>query len=217
MSKRVIINVISRFSGTFMCLGLFVLIGLGFLNNQLSFDIPASSKVRDAAGFTEPFEEAEKLDLRSAVKEVASTYVSAVPVASYYAPYAYSGGSSSSYGGFHISNPTPVGDPSVDAGYGVMRYNGTFLYGHSSLAFSPLKSLYVGSTFTVTMDGETATYVVRRREVFDKSTLDGSSSLRWSIYRANFRGSKYSLSLMTCGNGSNDDSNYRLVLFADRV
>lgn len=118
---------------------------------------------------------------------------------------------------FKITNPARVSDPSVDAGRGVKRYGAKFLYGHSSLAFNRLKTLYEGDRFLVEMDGETVTYEVSRRVVLAKSTLDASSSLRSAIYGAAYRGQSYDLSLMTCGDGTNDDDSYRLILFVNRV
>lgn len=231
MSKRVIFAKISelfakieKFSAPLGLVMFFALAGLTFLNNQLNFDIPASRKVRDAAGFATPFAEVEKISLRSGTKDLATSYTSAVPTAGYYAPASYSSFATAFTGGFHIAEPTPVANPAVDAGYGIMRYTGyggRFLYGHSSLAFSPLKGLYPGSTFTATIDGVTATYRVSQRYVFNKATeLDGvgNNARRTRIYSARDEaGTRHALALMTCGNGANNDSNYRLVLFADRV
>ena len=212
---------IAKISGGLCAIMIFALAGLTFLHNQLNFDIPASNKVRDAAGFAHAFEETEKLDLREISADIATNFTPYVPVT-----YSYYGGSSSSQSSsFHIAEPTPVSDPSVDAGYGVMRYVGPygshFLYAHSTRAFSPIKWLYVGSTFTATIDGATATYRVSGRYVFNKSSeLNGSAnnSRRTRIYASkDENGTPHSLSLMTCGNGSNDDPNYRLVLFADQI
>lgn len=232
MSKRVIFGKISHFIDRLatwhkpLCMVMiFALAGLTFLNTQLNFDIPSAAKVRDAAGFTEPFSEIKKLDIREIKGELASTYASSVPTAGYYyAPVARTGAVSAPAAVFHIAEPTPVADPSVDAGYGVMRYTGyggRFLYAHSSLAFSPIKSLYLGSTFTATIDGVTATYRVSARYVFNKAAdLDGAANnaRRTRIYSARDEsGTRHALALMTCGNGANNDSNFRLVLFADRV
>lgn len=214
---------LANFSGPLGLVLVFALAGLTFLNNQLNFDIPASTRVRDAANLTGGFETIEKLDLR----ELSEKTISSVPVTSSgysynfaYAAPSYATSYASAPAGFYIGEPTKVSSPAVDAGYGIMRYmsyGGRFLYAHSSLAFSPLKSLYPGDTFTATIDGVTSTYVVRLREVYAKSTLDGNSALRSAIYSASYRGNSYSLALMTCGNGGNDDSSYRLILFADRV
>lgn len=219
MRKGVIFRFLQRYPSLFCSLALFGFFALAGLNQQLNLNLPTDAKVRDEANFSTVFASAEKLDIREGAKEIATNFTSRVPVTSYSRAVSAAQPTAQS-AGFSIANPTPVYNPAVDAGYGVMRYmnyGGNFLYGHSSLAFASLKSLYVGNTFTVTMDGQTATYVVRRREVFQKSALDGNSSLRASIYGASYRGANYSLALMTCGNGANDDSNYRLVLFADRI
>jgi len=215
---------LASFHGPLGLVLIFALAGLTFLNHQLSFDIPAARRVRDAFDAASPFSEVTKLEPHSGAKPLATTYTSPVPTAGYYAPASRTGLTSAPATGFHISEPTPVPDPSEDARYGIMRYTGyggRFLYAHSSLAFSPLKSLYVGSTFTATIDGVTATYRVSQRYVFHKATeLDGPSnnSRRTRIYSARDESNtRHSLALMTCGNGSNDDGNYRLVLFADHI
>ena len=117
---------------------------------------------------------------------------------------------------FRITNPTPVSDPSVDAGYGVMRYKSKFLYAHSTRAFSPLKGLWEGSEIIVEMDGVVSRYTIKKRVVEEKAVLDSNSGLRAAIYSAAYRGSQYDLVLMTCGNGANDDPNMRLILFATK-
>ncbi len=233
MSKGVISNFIERYSKALSSVLVFALTGLVFLSNQLNFDIPSSTKVRDAAGFIEPLTKVEKLETRELKTEILSNYVSSVPSAGYrYTPTTtYVARAAASTSGFHISEPSVVSNPNVDAGYGIMRYidssrgyNGNFLYAHSSLGFAPIKSLGVGSTFTATINGVTATYRVSARYVFNKAqqlTGGGENNKRRDrMYRGkdyDAGGVQHSLALMTCGNGYNDDSNYRLVLFADRV
>lgn len=116
-----------------------------------------------------------------------------------------------------ISDPEKVPSPSVNAGLSVKKYGNDFLYAHSHLAFSTLKTYSVGDEFAVETNGEKRTYQISRRETFSKSTLDENSGLRSAIYSANFRGNSYDLALMTCGNGENDDPNSRLVFFATQV
>lgn len=232
MKKGFISNFIGRCPKALASVLVFMLAGVSFMNTQLNFDIPASTKVRDAAGFVTPFAEIEKMDVREIKTEIATNYVSSVPSAGYrYAPAAYTASASAPASSFHISEPSVVNNPNVDAGYGVMRYidtsfgyRGNFLYAHSNLAFSPIKSLGVGDYFTATIDGATATYRVSARYVYNKAgKLSGNGDnnrRRDQIYRAkdfDAGGVQHSLSLMTCGNGYNDDSNFRLVLFADRV
>ena len=216
----------SKFSAPLCSAMIFALFGLTFLNNRLNFDIPSATKVRDAANLgATSLGALEKLDVRNITeKDLASvpktSYVS-YSAPSYYYTYSTSASSApAASNGFYISEPTRVTNPAVDAGYGIMRYmnyGGRFLYAHSSLAFSPLKVLNPGDTFTATIDGITSTYVVRRREVFKKSDLDSNAALRVALYSSSYRGSNYSLTLMTCGNGGNDDSSYRLLIFADQA
>ncbi len=202
MSKEVIFSKIKRFA-----MPLFSVMFLSFLSilvpfTEYTLSAPAS-EIRDTATFVNKLTELEPIELR---KEVSIDNLATSRTSGYH---------HNSY--FTIVNPEKVSTPAVDAGYGVKRYLKKFLYGHSSLAFSPLKNLYNGNRFVVTMDGETAAYEVVVREVFSRSYLDSNSALRKAIYNANYRGESYDLSLMTCGNGSNDDSSYRLILFANKV
>lgn len=238
MSKKVIFSLFNRFPSFFCSLALFGFFALAGLTQQLNLNLPKEAKVRDEVSFSSTaFPAAEKLDIRNSIKEPATSFISAVPTtANTYIASANNTNSASNVKQsalFSISNPTPVSSPSVDAGNGVMRYidskygySGKFLYAHSTRAFSPLKTLYVGSTFVATIDGNTATYSISKRYVFNKSNdLDGggiNNRRRDSIYRGkelldNGATVQHSLALMTCGNGANDDSNYRLVLYADQI
>ncbi|MBR3131143.1 hypothetical protein IKG31_01050 [Candidatus Saccharibacteria bacterium] len=227
MSKGVIFsnifNKLSSFSGALCSLLILALLGITFLNNQLNVDIPAANKVRDAFDVSIPFNEVAKLDLREMKEEIASNYVSSVPVSGYRAPAVSQPAAATTTNTFHIGEPTPVYDTAVDAGNGVMRYmtyGGRFLYAHSTRAFDPIKYLGIGSTFTATIDGVTSTYRVSARYVYNKALeLDGSANnqRRINIYTARDNGVRHSLSLMTCGNGSNNDGNFRLVLYADAI
>ncbi len=215
---------IYRNAGTVYSVFLFAFVGLSALAQQYNFDIPAATQVRDAAPFTAQYDTLGKLENVKKPAEIASSHVSSVPRTARFSINVTADAIAAQHASivsgsslFKITNPQRVSDPSVDAGYGVKRYGAKFLYGHSSLAFSPLKRLYEGDRFVVEMDGEVVTYQVARREVIAKSTLDASSSLRSAIYAASYRGKSYHLALMTCGDGSNDDSSYRLILFANRV
>ncbi|MBR3256693.1 sortase [Candidatus Saccharibacteria bacterium] len=118
---------------------------------------------------------------------------------------------------FYIKNPVSVSSPSKNAGFGVKKYGDKFLYAHSTLGFSRLKTLNEGSEIVLEIDGKAEKYIVSRREIMQKSTLDENSGLRSAIFSAQFRGNAYDLALMTCGNGENDDTNYRLILFASKA
>ena len=117
---------------------------------------------------------------------------------------------------FTIKDPASVKDPSIDAEAGVKKYGEKFLYGHSSLAFDGLKTLYENDELILEEGGKTERYVVSKRIVEKKSVLDSNSALRKSIYSAAYRGKTYDLSLMTCGDGTNDDRNMRLIIFATK-
>ena len=186
-------------------------LGLAGLSSRYNFSLNHSTAIRDTSDFSTDLGEVAKINLDRKTESVATSFVA--PATSSVSPAR----TSSSPSSFVISNPSPVSDPSIDAGTGIKRYGSRFLYGHSSLAFSPLKTLYVGDTLTVEINGEAKTYAVSRREVFSKASLDTNSALRSSIYSANFRGNSYDLALMTCGNGSNDDPTSRLVLFISQV
>lgn len=104
---------------------------------------------------------------------------------------------------------------------GVVQYKTTFFYGHSTLAFNDLKTRYVGDLLQIVdKNGTTHTYQVKQRIVKSKAYLNGdgkNDGFTSNMYGAKYLGQKYSISLMTCGNGANNDGNYRLILFADEV
>lgn len=106
-----------------------------------------------------------------------------------------------------------------NAEYGVVKW-GPFYYAHSNLAFAPVKNLYVGNIFTITDSTGTHTYEVAVRDVFEREYLNsraGKSAVTSPLYKAKYYGTQYDISLMTCGDGTNDDSNYRLLIFANRI
>lgn len=218
MEKKVIFDYINHYKGALYSLLIFGFLGIATVNLHFNFSVPKATKIRDIADFSIELKEQTKLSIDKTSLSLASTFSAAVPRTS--SSSATTSGLSatiSDSGLFTISNPISVSNPAVDAGRGVKRYGEKFLYGHSTLAFSPLKQLYVGDRFVVEMDGKIETYVVSRREVMSKSTLNSNSALRKSIYSAKYMGKSYDLSLMTCGNGANDDSNYRLILFATKL
>ena len=209
---------VAKYRGAIYSFLLFVFIGLSFLNNYFNFT-RKTSEILDAAPVLTTKSDLSALPLIDAKKTelINTSYVASTPSTS--TRYVFSNNSNSNQPTlFTISRVENVSDPSIDAGNGIKRYNyngkNRFLYAHSTRAFAPIKHIYAGGRFTATLDGVTKTYRVERREVFAKSDLDSNASLRASIYSASYRGKTYDLSLMTCGNGTNDDSNYRLVLFA---
>lgn len=221
MSKGVIFRIFHRYPSIFCSLALFGFFALAGLNQQLNLNLPSSVKVRDEVDFSTAFATAEKLDIRAGTKEIASSFMAQVPTAGYSYTYAAPAASAATTS-FHISEPVASGNLEYILDWSPMRftsYGGRFLYGHSSTVFSPLKAFYSGSTFTATIDGVTSTYVIRARYEYTKAELNGNSGLRTAIYAARdpYSNVRHSLSLMTCGNGNNDDGNYRLVFFADKV
>lgn len=102
---------------------------------------------------------------------------------------------------------------------------GKLLYAHnSSDLFGNLKSLGIGSTFTVTDGGITKTYAVSDRVTFEKNNgllqLNGTGNYMGRVtYNANYGNGGHSLALMTCAGTplGGGDATHRLVIFADEV
>lgn len=126
---------------------------------------------------------------------------------------------------------TTVSDTTVDSGNHVNRYkkgnyDGRFLYGHNNAAvFGSLKSLGVGATFKVSIDGATHTYKIAKTVIFDKNVAKGTIELgdginyMGQVAKAKFGGIQYDLSIMTCHGKSlgGGDATQRLVIFASRI
>ncbi len=99
------------------------------------------------------------------------------------------------------------------------------LYAHnSSNLFGNLKSLGIGSTFTVTDSGTTKTYVVSDKVTFEKNhgllQINGSGNYMGRVtYSAGYGNGNHSLALMTCAGTSlgGGDATHRLVIFADEA
>lgn len=110
---------------------------------------------------------------------------------------------------------------SRDAERGIVQYQSTFYYGHSTIAFNRLKTVYVGDMIKVEdINGVVHTYKIAVRDVKSRAYLNGDGKIDGytaGVYSANYYGTQYSAAFMTCGNGSNNDSNYRLILFAYEI
>lgn len=110
---------------------------------------------------------------------------------------------------------------SKDAERGVVQYQNTFFYGHSTVAFDRLKTVYAGDSIKVIdINGKVHTYKITQRIVKSKAYLNGegkTDGFTAGVYSANYYGTQYSAAFMTCGNGSNNDSAYRLILYAIEV
>lgn len=221
MNNKVIKELFLRYTGALYSLLFFAFLGLARINTSFNFDLKSAS-IYDAAPSVSTFSELKKLTpVDDSLVALSSSYVSNVPRTSASLVSAPRAASASNI--FTINNPTTVSNPSIDAGYGVLRYNngsngGRFLYGHSSLAFNRLKTTFIGDKINVEMDSAPSTYVVSARVVFNKSSeLDNNSGRRLALYNAKYNGTSYDLALMTCGNGTNDDPNFRLVLFLTKI
>ncbi|MBR3368327.1 hypothetical protein IKG45_00885 [Candidatus Saccharibacteria bacterium] len=110
---------------------------------------------------------------------------------------------------------------SKDAERGVVQYQNTFYYGHSTIAFDSLKTVNVGQKIKVIdINGRTHTYLIKQRMVREKSYLNGAGKedgFTAGIYSAYYSGNQFSAAFMTCGDGSNNNSAYRLILFATEI
>lgn len=120
---------------------------------------------------------------------------------------------------FSIIDPVPTSNLSEDAGLAVKIYSQTnkFLYAHSTLAFAPLKNLYPNDKIYLEQSGTGNYYRIDQRIVFSKTDLNSNSARRAAIYSAQYAGHSYDYALMTCGDGTNDDEDYRLVLFVSKI
>lgn len=110
-----------------------------------------------------------------------------------------------------------VADTTVDAGNSAALYNGRFLYGHRGTAFGAISALPLGTTFTLTVNGVTSTYVIANSVTLDKST---TARFMYSFaIDASYKGQKYDLVLMTCAGTSvgDGDSTHRATIFAYKV
>lgn len=116
---------------------------------------------------------------------------------------------------------TAVDSTTRESGNGVNKI-GKLLYGHNSSAvFGDLDTLTIGSTFTITENGETKTYQVSKITTYEKNPdgrlqLGGSGSYMKAIRD---RALGHSVAIMTCAGTSygNGDASHRLVIFADII
>lgn len=107
---------------------------------------------------------------------------------------------------------------STNAGKSVGLYNGKFLYGHRhSSVFGKLASLGAGSTFTVTLNGQTSSYRVAGKVTLDKET---TQKYMYSLaVLGSYQGVSYDYVLMTCAGESlgNGDATHREIVFANKI
>ena len=205
MKIREIFSRIHKVSGLKLGLGFFSLLAIVSLVVHFTSTTPVVG-THDSLTFPKNTEA-----IKITKREDISANISDSYVGNYSGGYSYSWSSSSSSTTFWY--PTIVSTMQADPGYSVLQYM-KMLYAHSNGPFGySFKSLGVGSRFTVVNGDGEQTYEIVSRQVYEKDYLNSQKYLRLSIYQAK----GHDISLMTCGNGYNDDSDYRLVLLADRV
>lgn len=109
---------------------------------------------------------------------------------------------------------TPVNGEFPDTGRKIGLYNGVFLFGHrGSSVFSNLSSLGVGSTFTITLNGNSKQYVVQKAVVLDYDTAQSNRAQYYVGRDENYK--KYDYVLMTCAGQSlgGGQATHRLMVF----
>ena len=205
-----------------MVLGLF-LVGLF----GLFFEMPRFYRTEMSLDFhksglsTEEFKKAT-LD-KAEIKEVASKRTPAKVV---YASSNYSA-SVKQWNWNHISVAgrnlavTEVSNLVKKPGNATMKY-GKMIYGHNSAEiFGSLKSLGIGSVFSVELNGITTNYRVSEKITFEKAStttlkFNGQTYTMDALTR-NAKG--HSLMLMTCDGQSlgDEDATHRLAVFADAI
>lgn len=124
-------------------------------------------------------------------------------------------------------------DTTIDAGSAVAKWGDKFYYGHnSSSVFAVLYNVGIGSTFSITENGNTTSYRVANIKYFFKKNYDGggtaitktpeandNKNYMNSVAAAKYDGASYDVSLMTCYGDSwgNGDAAQRLVVFANKI
>ena len=134
-------------------------------------------------------------------------------------------GTSTSGNSFNYTVTVHSGGIVEHPSYSDIYKTGKLIYAHnSSNLFGNLKSLGIGSTFTVTDSGTTKTYVVSDRVTFEKNNgllqLNGAGNYMGRVtYSAGYGNGNHSLALMTCAGTSlgGGDATHRLVIFADEA
>lgn len=128
-----------------------------------------------------------------------------------------------------------TGSTADDAGTRVARYSNSFLYGHNTGAvFGHLAGLPEGTTFSVTVNGQTTDYRISEKVIYNHEYTargtellypDGLPGRNFMSNIINARATtvsgtrQHSLAIMTCHGVSwgGGDASQRLVVFADRI
>lgn len=215
------VKFVSKFRGSLYTLLFLSFLGLSSLNTYLNFSKPIS-EIRDAGPLASAFEPLEKLTFSKENVEIAETNARSSTSRLARVSSAASGSS------FSIQNPTETSDSSfIDRNEsGVKVYKNRFFFAHSDRAFNWIKYASEGDTFTVMRNGSTSTYKIAKKQVL---SMNGNYNGKYPVAsyyssiseRSQFLGKTYSISLMTCGDGTTgpngNSSDYRTFIFAEEV
>ena len=112
-----------------------------------------------------------------------------------------------------------VANDKLQTPYSAAAIYGKMIYGHRLTVFGGIMNLSVGSTFTVTMNGETATYRVVGVKDLSVEDAKNNASLLYSANYMTYKYGAYDLTLMTCTGTINSDGSatHRRIVMAKRV
>ena len=179
-----------------------------------------SSNIVDLSNI-EPVEKVETGTLKSnyAAKQVVATYTPAARPATQPAVQPVSSYDHISILGRNlkvVTSNTTAWTPEYDVARFISgSYNGVFYYAHnSSNIFGGLANLRAGSTFSITLGGVTRNYRVAVVETVPND--DALAKDMSNVARAIHKGTKYSVSLMTCAGTALPGRNatHRTLVFA---
>lgn len=203
---------------------LFILAILGFSMSQQAPMVDATPDRIDFA-VSQNLELAEAVDApeRAADVEIKDTYV-APTVTRSYATVSRSTSSRANYISIlgrtidlFVSNDTAINAGSMVARYiNGSKYPGRFYYGHnSSQVFGGLANLWVGSTFTINLDGTNYNYYIAKIETVSNDDVLASNMKKIASGR-DYSGVQYDVTLMTCAGTpyGNGNATHRTIVYA---
>lgn len=207
-----------------------IVLGLGLLTSPLVSNakadiIPEVNSEIDKTTDNVTFKDKTQIE-KADIVEIAAKAEITTPVRTYTAKT-----NTTPVNGYNYTVTRPTSSIVKTPTYSDIYRTGNLVYAHnSSNLFGNLKTLSVGSTFTLTENGVTTTYKVSGVEYYKKvavangedlakcSGLSDNCSGRWmtSIVK---NALYHNVALMTCAGQSygNGDASHRLVIFADRV
>lgn len=116
-----------------------------------------------------------------------------------------------------VSNDTAINAGSMVARYvNGGKYPGRFYYGHNSGAvFGGLANLWVGSTFTINLDGTNYNYAIAKIETVPNDNVLASNMKKIAAGK-DFGGVQYDVTLMTCAGTpyGNGNATHRTIVYA---